>query len=518
MLYQYNIANWVKYWSESHPEKPAIFFENNKITYRMLQESSQKVAAWLDASGIHSGDRVAVMLRNCPEFVEIYLACAQIGAILVPLNTRWTHSELNWAMNNAEPNIVIYESSFGESLEIDNRQRYPEGMILSRVGDSKSGFNIRDYHAETRTGDFRKQPDLNYPYPEKPEQHHVIMYTSGTSGRPKGALLALRKTYYNCLNAGEYFNFQHDDIMLVVSPLYHSGGLFIQVSPCLFYGATMVIHQSFNPIHIYHDIENYRITKFSAVPTMLRMLLDVPVQNRADISSLIICAIGGEKVTTKLLDLCRCSGFPIRQIMGQTETSIILWASEEDLLSNPNTIGKPVCHGEVEIFDNYNQPVYPGIVGELVVRGPICMSGYWKEDKKTQTSMKKGWLHTGDLAWRGNEGYFFFSDRKKDMYISGGENVYPAEVESVLKDYPEIAEVAVIGIADEKWGEVGHAYIIKKNGTDFSLQMLEGFLQNRLARFKWPKKMTFCKKFPKTSTGKIKKYELPAVGEQKDRT
>jgi len=132
--------------------------------------------------------------------------------------------------------------------------------------------------------------------------------------------------------------------------------------------------------------------------------------------------------------------------------------------------------------------------------------------------MKKGWLHTGDLAWRGNEGYFFFSDRKKDMYISGGENVYPAEVESVLKDYPEIAEVAVIGIADEKWGEVGHAYIIKKNGTDFSLQMLEGFLQNRLARFKWPKKMTFCKKFPKTSTGKIKKYELPAVGEQKDRT
>jgi fatty-acyl-CoA synthase len=339
------------------------------------------------------------------------------------------------------------------------------------------------------------------------------MYTSGTTGRPKGAVLTHRKTFFNCLNADIFFKLHFDDIMLIILPLFHSGGLFIQASPVLYKGATMIIHPKFSPLKAFGDIERFRVTKFLGVPTIYKSLLSVARSERASISSLKVSAIGGEKTTHELLVLCKEAGFPVRQIMGQTETSILLWASEEASLSKPGTVGRPVFHAEVNLVDRHGRPVKPGEVGEIVVRGSIMMKEYWQDPVRTEETIRHGWLHTGDLAHTDEEGYFYLVDRAKDMYISGGENVYPAEVERVLRGHPGVEDAAVIGVGDDQWGEVGHAFVIKKEGFDLKADDLVHFCKGRLARYKWPKKVTFTLSFPRTSLGKVRKASLRADAE-----
>ncbi|MEJ2025644.1 MAG: AMP-binding protein, partial [Deltaproteobacteria bacterium] len=212
--------------------------------------------------------------------------------------------------------------------------------------------------------------------------------------------------------------------------------------------------------------------------------------------------MGGEKTTHELLKQCKEAGFPVRQIMGQTETSILLWASEEASLAKPGTVGRPVFHAEVNLVDQDGLVVKPGNVGEIVVRGSSMMKEYWQEPLKTAETIRDGWLHTGDLARTDEEGYFYLVDRAKDMYISGGENVYPAEVERVLKEHPAIEDIAVVGIPDDRWGEIGHAFVIRKTGVDLEEDDLIHFCEGKLARYKWPKKVTFVSSFPRTSLGK----------------
>jgi fatty-acyl-CoA synthase len=250
------------------------------------------------------------------------------------------------------------------------------------------------------------------------------------------------------------------------------------------------------------------VTKFLGVPTAYRALLNTGQHKKIDLSSLKVCAIGGEKVTHELLARCKKARFPVRQIMGQTETSILLWASEEDSLRKPGTVGRPVFHAEVGLVDRDGRPVKPGEVGEIVVRGSIMMKEYWHDPAKTEETIKNGWLYTGDLASMDDEGYFYLVDRAKDMYISGGENVYPAEVEGVLMQHPEIEDVAVVGVPDETWGETGYAFIIRKKDSSLSAEDLNSYFNGKLARYKWPGRIVFCEEFPRTSLGKVQKSEL----------
>jgi fatty-acyl-CoA synthase len=331
------------------------------------------------------------------------------------------------------------------------------------------------------------------------------MYTSGTTGLPKGAVLSHRKTFFNCLNADIFFKLHFEDIMLIVLPLFHSGGLFIQASPILYKGATMIIHPKFDPAKTFQDMERSRVTKFLGVPTVYRALLRVGPEKRGNLSYLEVCAIGGEKTTPELLARCKEAGFPLRQIMGQTETSILLWASEDDSLRKPGTVGRPVFHADVSLIDRDGRQVKPGEVGEIVVRGSVMMKEYWQDPVRTEETIKNGWLHTGDLARMDDEGYFYIVDRARDMYISGGENVYPAEAERVLKEHPDIADVAVVGVPDETWGETGHAFVILKPGSCLCVEDVAKFCNGKLARYKWPKKVTFCRDFPRTSLGKVRK-------------
>ncbi|MDP6179745.1 MAG: AMP-binding protein [Desulfatiglandales bacterium] len=508
MIRWINIASCVKRWSELQPDKHAILYEEEQISYLDLYQRTIRTSSWLQSLSIKRGDRVAVMLDNCPEFIELYLACSQVGAIFVPINYRLVGPELKYILNNSEPQLFVFGRRFVENIESLNLSQNRPLLSLAVVGGYSSRFEILDYLSETSAFEGEESSFTKSSEPADPEEPQVIMYTSGTTGQPKGAVLTYRKTFFNCLNASGYFKLNSNDIMLIILPLFHSGGIFIQASPTLYYGGTMIIHPKFDPPRAFQDIERFRVTKFLGVPTVYKGLLKVDPEKRGDFSSLEVCTIGGEKVTSELFARCKEARIPIRQVLGQTETSIFLWASEENLIQKPGTLGRPVFHGEVSLVDKEGRPVKPGEIGQLVVRGPVMMKEYWRDPIRTAETIKGGWLYTGDLAKMDEEGRFFLVDRAKDMYISGGENVYPAEVEQALSEHPGVEEAVVVGVPDETWGEAGQAFVIPKPESDISAEDLISYCDGRLARYKWPKKVVFCQNFPRTSLGKVIKSQL----------
>ena len=503
-----NIAWWVKRWSVLHPNKTAIIFEDRDISYLNLHQKVNQACCWLQSLGIEKGDRVAVMLKNCPEFLELYLACSRLGALFVPVNYRLAAPELDYTLSNSRPRLFVFGSEYAETVfNLTLQDRRPL-MLLAGIPECTDFGDVLDYHAGTRACEGQHPFLTESMAPATPEEPHVIMYTSGTTGHPKGAVLSHRKTFFNCLNADIFFKLHFDDIMLVVLPLFHSGGLFIQASPVFYKGGTLIIHPSFDPHRAYEDIRKYQVTKFLGVPTVYKSLVKETSQNREANASLKVAAIGGEKLTPELMAQFQEAGFSLRQIMGQTETSILLWAHEEDALRKPDSVGRPVFHADVKIIDHQGRSCDTGQVGEIVVRGSIMMTEYWQDPVKSEETIRGGWLHTGDLARMDEDGYFYLIDRKRDMYISGGENVYPAEVERVLRSHVGIEDIAVVGVPDERWGEVGCAFVIPKQGVNLAAEDVIGFCEGTLARYKWPEKVIFTSDFPLTALGKVRKTAL----------
>lgn len=508
MIKSMNIAWWVQRWAELTPDKPAVLFQDAVITYKDLSRRSDRTACWLQSVGIEKGDRVAVMLYNCPEFLDLFLACSRLGAIFVPINFRITARELDYFIKNCRPRLFVHGDAFTATVKSLLLSAYLPPLMVAVQGRASAGGSI--FQLDTAVALF----DGNRPFltrslgPADPEEPQVIMYTSGTTGKPKGAVLSHRKTFFNCLNADIFFKLHASDVMLIFLPLFHSGGLFIQAAPTFYKGAAMVLHKKFDPEKVFQDIEQFKITKFLGVPTVFRELLKVPLSRRGDLTSLRVCAGGGERLTQDLFQECTEAGLGFRQIMGQTETSILLWASEKDPLEKPGTVGRPVFHAEVGILDTRGRPASPGQIGEIVVRGSIMMKEYWQDPVKTEETIKNGFLHTGDLAWMDADGFFFLAGRAGDMYISGGENVYPAEVEKVLKAHPDIQDAAVKGEPHDKWGECGHAFIIKTPGSQLTKTDVLEICKKALAGFKCPARISFRETFPRTSLGKVRKADL----------
>jgi len=510
MIKSMNIAWWVQRWSELHPQKTAVRFEGEAISYLELHRRVDQTACWLQELGMEKGDRVAVMLKNCPEFLEIYLACARIGAIFVPVNFRLASPELEHILKNARPRLFLFGNDQASTVKKRSLYTSRPPLLLGCIGCKDRVSGHIDYHSEVAQFAGKAPFLTKYLSPLDPMEPQVIMYTSGTTGQPKGAVLTHRKTFFNCLNAEIFFKLHFDDIMLICLPLFHSGGLFIQASPAIYKGTTLILHSKFDPVKTYRDIERHKVTKFLGVPTLYKSLLEVPEAERGDLSSLGVCAIGGEKTTPELLARCRDAGFRLRQIMGQTETSILLWASEDDFIHKPGTVGRPVFHAEVGLAGKDGGAVPVGEVGEIVVRGSILMREYWMDPERTAETLRNGRLHTGDLARMDADGYFYLVDRVGDMYISGGENVYPAEVERVIASHPDVQEVAVVGVPDAKWGEVGHAFVVCRNSGVPDPSHLVDFCRQVLAAYKIPKHFSFCSDLPRTALGKVRKHLLAA--------
>ncbi len=508
MIKSMNIAWWVQRWAELLPDKPAIIFEGQTISYQDLCQRADRTSCWLQSIGIEKGDRVAVMLHNCPAFMDLFLACSRLGAIFVPINFRITSIELDYFIKNCRPRLFVHGENVASVVNGLVLESYLPPMMVAQTGSTRVRDRIFDFDTATRRFDGKRAFLTRSLGPADPEEPQVIMYTSGTTGKPKGAVLSHRKTFFNCLNADIFFKLHPSDIMLVFLPLFHSGGLFIQAAPIFYKGATLVLHRKFDPVQVYKDIARFRVTKFLGVPTVYRELLKVAPETRGDISSLRVCAGGGENLTQDLIRDCAEAGLGFRQIMGQTETSILLWASENDSLNKPGTVGRPVFHAEVSILDDRGKKTAPGEIGEIVVRGSIMMKEYWQDPVKTEETIKNGYLHTGDLARMDGDGFFYLEGRAGDMYISGGENVYPAEVETLLKSHPHIEEVAVKGMADDTWGEAGHAFVITSPGASMTEADVIAVCRGKLAKYKWPRKVTFVSKFPRTSLGKVQKGDL----------
>jgi len=336
----------------------------------------------------------------------------------------------------------------------------------------------------------------------------VILYTSGTTGRPKGAVLPHRKTYWNSRNAEVYFELVPDDVVVVPIPLFHSFGLKILSVPTLFVGATAVLVDRFDPIGLQDCVARERATLLGAVPVMYERMLGQGLA-REKLASLRFAFSAGAALSVETIQRYWEAGIRLKQGYGQTETSILCCLDADDALRLAGSVGKPVPFGEVRIADERGRDVPRGARGEVVVRGPIVMTGYWRRPEETAQSRIDGWHRTGDLGVMDAEGNVSLVGRLKELYISGGENVYPAEVERVLGQHPDVSEVAVVGVPDERWGEAGRAYVVPANRRFDSAALLT-WASERLARYKLPREIVVIAELPRTASGKVQKHALLA--------
>ena len=481
---------WVRWWASRQPDKPALVFGDRAVSYRELDREVSRAAGWLRSRGVSPGERVACLFRNHPAVVTLFLACSRRGAVFVPWNARSAPGELAQRLRDAGPALVLVQGELADRLPPRPGGRHP--WVVAGSEPPWAGGAAAE----------RWQP----PAPVGPEAPQVVLYTSGTTGQPKGAVLPVRKGFFNALNALEFLDLRRGDRVLLVLPLFHSGGLFIQLVPALYAGCTVLLHPRFDPDAVLRAIRDQGATQLLAVPTVLRRLL--AAGGAGDLARLRACGIGGEPVPEDLIRVCTGAGVELRQLMGQTETSIFLWATARDLRERPGTVGRPVRHADVRVGDAEARPVPPGEPGELWVRGPTVMTGYCNDPGLTRDAFRDGWLRTGDLARRDGEGFHYLVGRAKDMYISGGENVYPAEVEAVLREHPAVAEAAVVGVPDPTWGEVGHAFLEPVPGAAVDPESVLEWCAGRLARFKCPRHVTVVAELPRTDLGKVRKAEL----------
>jgi len=501
---EFTVGTLLTKWSVYTPDKTAVIFDDKEISYRELNENVNRTANYLLAKGIKKGDRVSEILQNCPELLYLYFAAAKIGAVFCPINIRLTAEEIQYQLNDSGSRFLLFDDSLAEKVE----------AVRLNASIEKEGYCCADGNVPEWATDYKRELmncSTDEPHLSEPvdwEDIQIIMYTSGTTGNPKGAMLSHRKTFFNTLNAFFYHELRVEDIVLSPYPLFHSAGLLIYGTPALSRGATILLRKTYTPEQMLKDIETYKVTTFGAVTTVLKRIMDSGLIDDYDLSSVRIFGGGGEKTPIDLIERLASKGLNLQQRMGQTETSTICSLPRRDTLRKKGSIGLPVIYADVKIVDESGKEMPPGEKGEIVVKGPTVMSGYWNKPEETAKTIRDGILHTGDLAYRDEEGYFYIVDRIKDMYRSGGENVYPAEVEKLLLANPKISQVAIIGVPDPKWTEVGKAFIVTKEGESITKAEVLEFLEGKVAKFKMPVYVQFMDSLPATAAGKVRKIEL----------
>ena len=498
-----NYYDWSAYHANVRPNKIAIrdLSINKELTYSELDIRSNKLAEWLQKNGVGKGDRVAILSHNCAEFFELEFACAKIGAVELPLNWRLTKPELEYILNDSTPTILIYDSAF---LDIS--------LELQRDCQIKESLQIDNEDSSSQYESALKESNGNYEgVPTTHDDLIMIMYTSGTTGHPKGAMINHRMQLYNCINLATPVFVSPETVQLVVLPLFHTGGMNCYANPVLHAGGELILIKEFDPglaLSILGNSE-YKVSHFFAVPAPYQFMMNHPDFDKTDLSFLKIAGIGGAPCAEAILKTWSGRGVSMIQGWGMTETSpggIGLDAADAE--RKLGSAGKPLMHTEVKVVDDDGNELPWGEVGELYIRGPNITPGYWNKPEATEDSFDGDWLKTGDAARFDDEGFVYIVDRWKDMYISGGENVYPAEVENVIYQLPQIAEAAVIGVPDERWGETGKVFISLKEGqTIEEKDIIEHCLKN-LAKFKVPQSVEFIELLPRNATGKVLKREL----------
>ncbi len=495
------------------PDKLAIIDYSKtpewRLTYRQWNERVKRFANWLhDAAGVRKGDRVAILARDGIEHLDCLYACAKLGAIHTALNWRLHWRETVGLIEDTQPKALIYSDDFKTQVaEIENATRHTPHAIAHYLHIEGEGI----------PGSQRFETELQSA-PATPitcetleaEDTACLLFTGGTTGLPKGAMISHRMICWNVLNTVIH-DLHHDDIYLNIYPLFHAGGLFAYMSSQIVFGNTTVLTRQFDPVQILDLIQREHVTVFAGVPTMYQMMLQATNFKSADLSSLRFCTCGGAPLPVPVIQqYMREKGIRFKQGFGMTEFGPGLFAlSAEDAERKVGSIGRPNFFVDVRVVDEDNQPLGPNQVGELVLKGPSRCSGYWNNPKASAEVLDgEGWFHTGDLVRHDEEWYFYVVDRKKDMFISGGENVYPVEIEGVLYKHPAVHMCAVVGVPEATWGEVGKACVVLKPGMQATEEELLTFMQQNLARYKVPKSVAFLDALPMTGMGKILKRDL----------
>jgi fatty-acyl-CoA synthase len=485
---QHTIGRWLEDRARNTPTRVAIDFAGAQITYRGLDLRASRMSAALGVRGVARGDRIATLTANSPDHVALLFACARLGAALQPLNWRLAPAEIRYQLDDAEPELLVVASEHAELAG-------GAGGPVPRVG-----FDDLDADGVAPPVDVHDDDPL------------LLSYTSGTTGKPKGAVL----THANCFWANLCFDrtsgIADDDVVLQVLPQFHSGGWNVQPLLAWWKGATVVLEPSFDPARALRLIGEKRVTTMMGVPATYLFMAEQPEFAEADLSSLRLAVVGGAPMPESLLRTWHQRGVGIVQGYGLTEAAPnVLCLPPEDAVRKLGFAGKPYPHVDVALRDADSGTLLEGPgTGELVVKGPNVFAGYWRNPEATASAFADGWLLTGDLADRDNEGYYRIVGRLKDLVISGGENIYPAEIEDVLHAHPAVSEAAVVGVPDERWGEVCLAFVALRPGAAAGEKELLEWCRGRLARFKVPKRVQFVDALPRSAMNKVLKDELRA--------
>ena len=504
MTVDIGLGNWLYRRSLRTPHRKALTFEGTTWTYSELQDRIDQLAGALRTHGVCRGDRVGFLGFNQPAFLETLFAAARLGAIFVPLNFRLTAPELSYTINNAGMHTLIADESHRPVID-SIRAELPCRWYFSADQPAEGWPDIAGLlatHDPIRTGERVTEDEIA-----------LIMFTSGTTGRPKGAMLTHGNIWWNNINVLLAHDILADDVSLLVSPLFHIAGLNVNSLVIWQKGGHIVLHRTFDPRRCLDDIATYRVSTLFAVPAMLLFISQQPEFTAADLSSLRAIACGGAPVPEPLLRVYAGRGVPINQGYGLTETSpFVTFLAPEWGIAKLGSAGLAPIFSEVRLVDpNGRTIVTPRLNGEVITSGPNIMKGYWNNPEATAAVIDpEGWFHTGDVGFFDEEGFLFIADRLKDMVITGGENVYPAEVESALYDHPAISEIGVIGLPDEQWGEMVVAVAALKEGTTVDLEELREFASGRLARYKLPRRLEIVSALPRNPAGKVLKFELRA--------
>ena len=495
-----DLSRIIERWAGFQPDRTAVHFQGRDLSYAQLWANIEAASAGFAARlGVGRGERVAYLGYNHPEILVLLFALSRIGAMLVPLNFRLAPPEHQAILEHAGAKWLLAEPGYFEHAE-KLRAALPGLSLLALEGAREGWLDWRAACASARP----------VPATGADADPALIVYTSGTTGRPKGAVHTQSGLIWNAINSTHYHDLTSRDHVLTVLPMFHVGGLCIQTLPALHAGASVTLHPRFDPGVWIADVAARRPTLTLLVPATMRAIVDHPAWKGADLSSLRMAAAGSSTIPDSLIEAFHARGLTVTQIYGSTETGpVSIYLRAEDARRKAGSAGKAAIHAEIRLVDERDAEVPQGKVGEILVRAPNVMQGYWKDPENP--AFRDGWFRSGDLAYRDEEGFYHVVGRSKDMIISGGENIYPAELENVLADCAEVAEAAVVGLEDAKWGEVAVAAVVRKPGAALDEASVMRLFEGRLARFKHPRRVVFIQALPKNAMGKVQKFELRAA-------
>ncbi len=486
--------DWIARWAMYTPDQVALkeYDSGRSLTYKTLNEQACFLAdKFINRFRLKTGCRLMVMAEQCLEFVALFSMAQKTGITLVPLNFRLAPTEIDYLISDAEPELLIVQRKFAD--KVDHLKSDVQVIWLEDLGRELQGCPLIDFENK-----------------EIPEDHPLfILYTSGTTGFPKGAVYSHKMLFWNSVNTTLSLSLDATDLTINCAPSFHTGGWNVLLAPLLHRGGTVGLLKKFDADRLLALMESEGCKLFFGVPTMLKMMSESELFQAADLGAMRYFIVGGEALPLAVIRQWHDKGVRIRQGYGLTEVGPnITSLHQDDAETKIGSIGKPNFYVEHKVVNDQNVPVNPGDIGELCLKGPMMTPGYWKNPEATALAIREGWFHTGDLVKEDEEGYLYVVDRKKSMFISGGENVYPAEVEKVLRQCPTVDEAAVIGVPDSQWGEVGRAYVSLKPGALFCEEEIRSYCLRHLAKFKVPKYLVLLTELPKNDSGKLDRKQL----------